>query len=88
MTEYITRQDVEQYKREVLEQTTLVTAATAAAMLACSERTVRRLVREGELHAYCRHLKKSRLPQGMRLLASELRAYVREIKVQPDWWRE
>lgn len=83
-TERITRQDVLAYKREILEQTVLVAPAEAATMLSCSERTVHRMVRDGEVHAYGRN-KGSR---GLRLLASELREYVRSIKIDKDFWRE
>jgi excisionase family DNA binding protein len=72
------------FKREILEQTVLVAPAEAAQILACSERTVHRMVREGDVHAYGR----SRGSRGLRLLASELREYVRSIKIGPDTWRE
>lgn len=82
--ERITKQDVMQYKQEILEQTVLVAAPEAAMMLSCSERTVHRLVRDGEIHAYNRN----RCAKGLRLLASELREYVRSIKIEKDFWRE
>ena len=53
-------------------------------ILSCSEKTVHRLVREGEVHAYGRN-KGSR---GLRILASELRDYVDSIKIDKDKWRE
>ena len=84
MTERITRSDVVAYKREILEQTVLVAPREAAQMLSCSERTVYRLVREGEVHGYGRNVG----GRGLRLLASELREYVRSIKVDPDVWRK
>lgn len=84
MTERITRSDVVAYKREILEQTVLVAPREAAQMLSCSERTVYRLVREGEIHAYCR----TRGSRGLRILASELREYVASIKIDKERWRE
>ena len=84
MTERITRSDVVAYKREILEQTVLVAPREAAQMLSCSERTVYRLVREGEIHAYCR----TRGSRGLRILASELREYVASIKIDKEMWRE
>ena len=82
--ERISRQDVLAYKREILEQTVLVAPAEAALILACSERTIHRLVRDGEVHAYGR----SKGSRGLRLLASELRSYVASIKIASDAWRE
>lgn len=82
--ERITRQDVENYKREILEASVLVAPAEAARILACSERTVHSLVRDGELHGYAR----KRGERGMRLLASELRDYVRSIRIEKESWRE
>ncbi len=84
MTERITRSDVVAYKREILEQAVLVAPREAAQMLSCSERTVYRLVREGEIHAYCR----TRGSRGLRILASELREYVASIKIDKERWRE
>ncbi len=84
MRERITKQDVMTFKREILEQTVLVAPGEAAMILACSERTVHRLVREGEVHAYGR----SKGSRGLRLLASELRDYVHSIKIDKDDWRE
>lgn len=80
--ERITAQDVTEYKRELLDQTVLVAAPEAARILSCSERTVRRLVQEGSIHAY------NRPGRALRLLASELREYVRSLKVDADCWRE
>ena len=82
MSERLTRQDVAAYKRELLDQTMLVAPAEAAQILACSERSVHRLVREGEIHAYGRN----RGSRGLRLLASELRRYVDSIKIEKEEW--
>ena len=84
MNERITRSDVTTYKREILEQTVLVAPSEAALILSCSERTVHRLGRGGEVHGYGRNIG----GRGLRLLASELREYVRSIKVDPDVWRK
>lgn len=84
MSERITRADVAQYKRELLDQTVLVAPAEASQILACSERTVHRLVRDGEIHAY----RSSTRLRGLRLLASELRDYVHSLKIDKERWRE
>lgn len=84
MNERITRSDVTTYKREILEQTVLVAPSEAAMILSCSERTVHRLVREGEVHGYGRNIG----GRGLRLLASELREYVRSIKIDREVWQE
>lgn len=82
--ERITRQEVLDYKRQILEQSVLVAAPEAATILCCSERTVMRLVKEGEVHGYGRNPGS----KGLRLLASELRDYVRAMKIEKDFWRE
>lgn len=84
INERITGRDVDDYKREILEQTVLVEPKVAAKMLSCSERTVFNLASEGEFHGYNRN----RGGKGMRFLASELRDYVNSIKIDKDWWRE
>lgn len=80
--ERITRQDIATYKREILDQTVLVAAPEAATMLSCSERTVMRMVRDGEIHAY------GLRSRGLRFLASELRDYVRSLQIDRETWRE
>ena len=79
--EQITDRDVAEYKRELLENTVLVATKTAAEILACSERTVHRMISDGDLHRY------SRVPgsRGVRVLARELREYVDSIKVDHEW---
>lgn len=81
--ERITRRDVLDYKREILDQTVLVAAPEAATILSCSERKVYMLAREGKLNAYG-----SPGIKGLRFLASELRDYVRGLKIEADRWRE
>lgn len=81
----ITVEEIEIYKREVLEQSVLVTIPAAAQVLSVHPRTVKRLINDGEIHAYNRRGGGS---LGTRLLASELREYVRSIRIHPDTWKE
>lgn len=80
----ITAEDIEAYKREILEQSVLVTGADAARVLACSTSKVYGLARGGKLRAY------NERPgvKGLRFLAAELRDYVRSIEIDRDKWRE
>ncbi len=80
---HITSQEVALYKQQVLEESVLVRPEVAAEILACSESSVRRLVREGELHGYA----KNRGGKGLRILARELQEYVGSIRIEKDWWR-
>jgi len=84
MNERITPRDVAAYKREVLEQSVLVTPSVAGDILSCSERTVHNLVRDGDLHGYARN--KGR--RGLRILAKELQEYVGSIKIDRERWLE
>jgi hypothetical protein len=79
--ERITRKDVEEYKKSILDQTVLVRLDEAAAILAVSVDTVVRRVNDGKLTPY-NDSKGRRNDKGLRFLASELRAYVREMKAQ------
>ena len=80
----ITRQEIDAYKREVLEQSVLVRLDEAAAILAIHPRTLQRRVEEGRIQTYNdNHTKK-----GMRFLASELRVYVSEMKIDTSAERE
>lgn len=74
--ERITRREIEGYKREILEQSVLVTLDDAAAILAVSPRTVRRRVEEGLLSTYSDTSDR----ENTRFLASELRDYVRRMR--------
>jgi len=75
--------DVEAYKREILDESVLVTPNVAAEILSCSERTVYNLVRDGHLHGYSR----SRGSRGLRIMARELRDYVNSIRIDREkWW--
>lgn len=75
--ERITRGEIEMYKREVLEQSVLVTPKDAASVLACSTRTVYSLVQEGKISAH----NGSRRSKGLRILAASLKEYVQSIKL-------
>jgi len=80
----ITRLEVELYKREILEQSVLVSPREACMMLSCSETKIYRLVQSGRLRGYSENHR----AKGLRLLAAELRDYVQSIKRDPDEWRE
>ena len=85
--ERITRQEIETYKREILEQTVVVTIQDAAKMLSCSPGTVRGLIRDGFITQHNRH-GAGRSCNGTRILAAELRDYVRSIKIDREKWGE
>lgn len=74
--ERITRQDIEVYKREFLEQSVMVRLDEAAAILAVSKTTIVRRVEEGLLTPYNDNGNR----KGLRFLASELRKYVNSMK--------
>ncbi len=77
MRERITRREIEAYKREILDQTVLVGKDEAAAMLAISPRTLERRVEEKKIEAY----NDNTTNKNMRFLASDLRDYVRRMKI-------
>lgn len=81
--EKISRSDVEMYKQRVLEESVLVSPQEAARILDCGDRKVYDLVRSGRLSGYTENPKR----KGLRLLASELRDYVKSMKVDRDEWR-
>lgn len=72
----ITAAEIDAYKREILETTVLVRIDEAAVMLAVHPRTVRRLVDERRIAPYNDGQRRN----GIRFLASELQAYVREMR--------
>lgn len=80
----ITAEDIEAYKRDILDQSVLVKAADAARVLSCSTRKLYNLARDGQIAAY----NEQAGMKGMRFLASELRDYVRSLKIDLDSWRE
>ena len=72
----ITRQEIDSYKREVLEASVLVRLDEAAAIMAVSRSTVVRRVEEGRLTPYNDNGNR----KGLRFLASELQRYVKEMR--------
>jgi excisionase family DNA binding protein len=74
--ERITRQDIEGYKREILESTVLVRLDEVASILAVHPRTVQRRVDEGHITPYVDRGNR----KHVRFLASELQRYVREMR--------
>ena len=72
----ITRDEIDTYKREVLESSVLVRLDEAAAIMAVSRSTIVRRVEEGRLTPYNDNGNR----KGLRFLASELQRYVREMK--------
>ena len=78
--ERITRQEIDSYKREVLESSVLVRLDEAAAILAVSRTTIVRRINEGALTPYNDNSNR----KGLRFLASELQRYVREMRQNPQ----
>lgn len=72
----ISRDEIDAYKREILESTVLVRIDEAAVMLAVHPRTIRRMVEERRLEPYNDGQRRN----GIRFLASELQKYVREMR--------
>lgn len=72
----ITRTEIDAYKREILEQTVLISLDAAAAMLSVSTSTLRRRVREGLLPTYSDTADR----ENTRFLASELQNYVKRMR--------
>lgn len=73
----ITPRDIETYKREVLEASVAVTTKAAAEILAVTPRTVCNYVRQGKLPGYA----VSAGSKGLRILAADLRDFVRSSKL-------
>ena len=80
----ITRADIEAYKREILEQSVLVRLRDAAVVAATTPRKLMNDIRDGKLTAYN---DRGAGVKGVRVLASELQRYVREMRIDPDEWR-
>jgi excisionase family DNA binding protein len=74
--EMITRKEIREYKREILESSVLVRLDEAAEMLSVSRTTILRRVDEGRLSAYS----DNSTSKGLRFLASELQSYVRQMR--------
>jgi excisionase family DNA binding protein len=82
--ERITRGEIDKYKHGVMVASVLVTPDDAARILSCSPRKVYELVKTGRLSGYSENIR----AKGLRILASELQAYVRSIRVDKDKWYE
>lgn len=74
----ITRHDVEQYKRDFLDNTMAVSVTTAAKCLEVNPRTVQNYLREGKIPCY--NLGQGRT-KGDRILAADLREFMRSCRV-------
>lgn len=72
----ITRDEINAYKREVLESSVLVRLDEAAAIMAVSRSTVINRVNDGRLIPY----NDNGNQKGLRFLASELQRYVRSMR--------
>ena len=76
----ITRDEIDNYKREILESSVLVRLDEAAAILAVHKSTVVRRVEEGRLTPY----NDNGNQKGVRFLAAELQRYVREMRLKVE----
>ena len=74
----ITRVEIDSFKREILESCTLLRLKDAAKVLAVHPTTVLRRIEEGKIAAYG----DNRSRQHLRILASDLRDYVREMRLE------
>lgn len=81
----ITRNDVEKYKREILDQVVMVRMPEVASALGCSKSSAYSLVREGQLTG---HTRDGDIKKGIRVLASELRDYVKTMRIDKNKWNE
>jgi excisionase family DNA binding protein len=72
----ITRDEIDAYKREVLESSVLIRLDEAAAIMAVSRSTVINRVNDGRLTPY----NDNGNQKGLRFLASELQRYVRAMR--------
>lgn len=73
----ITLEEVAAYKRDIMEKSVLVDLSTVAEVLSVTPRTVRSYVRSGKIQAYSQ----SPGSRGLRVLASDLRDYVKSIRL-------
>ena len=81
----ITRNDIKEHKRKILDQSMLVNLENAATILDCSTRTVSNRIRDGELSGYNRGPAGTK---GVKLLAADLRDYVKSMRKNKDDWRK
>jgi hypothetical protein len=79
--QYITRNDVDTFKREIMESTVLVRLEVAATIMDCSPRKVERLIKDGRLRCY-----NESMNRGLRVMASELKQYVKSIQIDHQEW--
>ncbi len=77
--ERISRNEIDSYKRDILEHSVLIRVEEVAVMLAVKPCTVKRIIEEGKITAYDRT---GRMTSGVRVLASELKEYVRSIRLE------
>jgi excisionase family DNA binding protein len=77
MKERITRREIDIYKQQILDKTVLVGSNEAAAILSIHPRTLKRRVDEGRIKAY----NDNGTNRNLRFLASDLRDYVRGMRV-------
>lgn len=79
----VTKYDVEQYKRDFLDSTVLVSSRVATQVLSRSARSLNQLVEDGKITAYA----EGKASCGRRYLASELRSYVESLRVDVEEFR-
>lgn len=81
----ITRNDVETYKREILDRVVMVRLPEVATALGCSRRSAYNLVRAGKLRGYSTS---GEISKGIRVLASDLLEYVTAMRIDSSRWLE
>lgn len=80
--------DIDAYKREVLEQSVLLSPREVAKVIGKSPSTVYDLAAAGVLTPHGRIGDDGRILKGVRFLASDVREYVRSLRLSPDTMRE
>ena len=78
----INQTDVNNYKKETLQGSVLVSVDVAANILAVHPSTVYRYIQEGRISSYNGSTSRSK---GVRILANELKEYVRSIRVDREF---
>ncbi len=78
----ITPTDVAQHKERFFKECTLVPVDVAADVLAVHPSTIYRYIQEGRIHSYNGSTSRSK---GVRILANELKEYVKSIKIDRDF---
>jgi len=74
----ITQTDVSRSKERFFKECTLVPVEVAAEVLAVHPSTIYRYIQEGRISSYNGSRRRSK---GVRILANELKEYVRSIKI-------